>query len=69
MGFREATFEIDTFILIKALKEVSVATSLVEIITNKNLVQAQNYKFFDISHVKRQGNKPTHILAQLAKQK
>nr|POF09573.1 hypothetical protein CFP56_41711 [Quercus suber] len=54
MGFREVTFETDSLCLHNALKGVATSASLVETITDSILRQAQNYRFFDVSHVKRQ---------------
>ena len=67
MGFREVTYKTDSLSLHNALKGVSTTAALVEIIMDNILHQAQCYRSFDVSHVKRQGNKPTHILAQYAK--
>ena len=67
MGFREVTFETDSLNLFNALKGVSATASSVETITDNILFQAQNYSFFDVTHVRRKGNKPDHILVQYDK--
>ena len=67
MGFREVTFKTDSLNLFNALKGVSATTSSVETITDNILFQAQNYSYFDVTHVRRKGNKPDHILVQYAK--
>lgn len=53
MGFQEVTFETDSLSLHNALKGVSTIAAMVETITDSILCQAQNYRFFDVSHVKR----------------
>ena len=68
MGFREVTFETDSNHLCKILQGKVEADYSVETICESILMQVGSFRFVHFSHVKRQGNKPAHILAQFAKQ-
>ena len=68
MGFREVIFETDSMILCKSLLGTLEPPSSIETTISSILSLVQNFSFFKFSHVKRQGNRPAHILAQFAKQ-
>ena len=65
---REVIFETDSMILYKSLLGTLEPPSSIETIISSILSLVQNFSFFKFSHVKRQGNRPAHILAQFAKQ-
>ena len=67
MGFKEVTFEMDSLILYRSLLGTSKPPSSIETIISSILSIVQNFKIFSFSPVKRQGNRPAHILAQFAK--
>ena len=64
--FREVIFEGDSLNIYKAIQGSIVAPSSIQNIVYGILVQLQTFRSFDISHVKRQGNVPAHLLAQHA---
>ena len=64
--FREVIFEGDSLNICKAIQGSIVTPSSIQNIVYGILVQLQTFRSFDISHVKRQGNVPAHLLAQHA---
>ena len=68
MGFRDVYFKTDSSTLKNILKGLSEAPASIETIMDNILAQLGNFRFVSFSHVKRDGNRPTHILAQFAKQ-
>ena len=45
-----------------------MAPASIETITESILTQVDKFRFVSFTHVKRDGNRPAHILAQFAKQ-
>ena len=68
MGFREVFFETNSCTLKNILTGISVALASIETITESILAQVDRFRFVSFTHVKRDGNRPAHILAQFAKQ-
>ena len=68
MGFREVFFETNSCTLKNILTGISVALASIETITESILAQVDRFRFVSFTHVKRDGNRPSHILAQFAKQ-
>ncbi|KAL0014759.1 hypothetical protein SO802_001828 [Lithocarpus litseifolius] len=66
--FNEAIFETDSSHLCSILQGSSIAYFSVETICESIILQAESFRFVGFSLVKRKGNKPAHILAQVAKQ-
>lgn len=62
MGFRKVNFETDS------LTGTSEDPSSIEHITTSISLLIQKFKLSSFTHVKREGNRPAHILAQFAKQ-
>ena len=67
MGFREVYFETDSSTLKNILTGTSEAPAFIETVTDSILAQMAKFRFVSFIHVKRDGNKPAHILAQFAK--
>ena len=68
MGFREVYFEMDSSNLKNIFKGLSEAPASLEPVTASILAQLDKFCFVSFCHVKRDGNRPAHILAQFAKQ-
>ena len=68
MGFREVYFETDSFTLRNILTGTSEAPASIETVMDSILAQMEKFRFVSFTHVKRDGNRPAHILAQFAKQ-
>ena len=68
MGFREVYFETDSFTLRNILTGTSKAPASIETVMDSILAQMEKFRFVSFTHVKRDGNRPAHILAQFAKQ-
>ena len=68
MGFREVYFETDSLTLRNILTGTSEAPASIETIMDSILAQMEKFRFVSFTHVKRDGNRPAHILAQFAKQ-
>ncbi|XP_030943767.1 uncharacterized protein LOC115968497 [Quercus lobata] len=66
-GFREVYFETDSSTLKNILSGISEAPASIETITDNILAHLDNFHFVSFCHVKREGNRPAHILAQHAK--
>ena len=63
VGIREAEFERDSLVVCNALQGlVSPASSVVNVLGGF-LDRASHLKQWKVSHIKRQGNVPTHLLA------
>ena len=67
MRFREVYFETDSSTLKNILTGTSEAPASIETVTDSILAQMDKFCFVSFIHVKRDGNKPAHILAQFAK--
>ncbi|XP_065635361.1 uncharacterized protein LOC136070030 [Quercus suber] len=67
MGFREVYFKTNSSTLKNILTGTSKAPASIETITNSILAQMDKFHFVSFIHVKRDGNRPAHILAQFAK--
>ena len=63
MGFREVYFEIDSLTFRNILTGTSKAPTSIETITDSILDQMEKFRFVSFTHVKRDGNRPAHILA------
>ena len=50
------------------LTGLSDAPASLETVTDNILAQLDRFRFVSFCHVKREGNRPAHILAQFAKQ-
>ena len=68
MGFKEVYFETDSCTLKNILTGISMAPASIETIMESILAQVDKFRFVSFTHVKRDGNRPAHILAQFAKQ-
>ena len=68
MGFREVYFETDSLTLRNILTGTSDAPASIETVMDSILAQMEKFHFVSFTHVKRDGNRPAHILAQFAKQ-
>ena len=68
MGFREVYFKTDSSNLKNILTGLSEAPASLEPITASILAQLDKFRFISFCHVKRDGNRPGHILAKFAKQ-
>ena len=66
-GFREVYFETDSSTLENILTGITEAPASIETITDNILAHLDNFRFVSFCHVKREGNRPAHILAQYAK--
>ena len=63
MGFREVYFETDSFTLRNILTGTSEAPASIETVMDSILAQMEKFRFVSFTHVKRDGNRPAHILA------
>ena len=68
MGFREVYFETNSLTLRNILRGTSEAPASIETVMDSILAQMEKFRFVSFTHVKRDGNRPAHILAQFAKQ-
>ena len=68
VGIREVVFESDSLIICKALQGDGGAPSSIQNVLKGILELTTSLRSFSFSHVKRQGNVPTHLLAQFAKE-
>ncbi|KAL0006387.1 hypothetical protein SO802_013948 [Lithocarpus litseifolius] len=66
VSVREVIFEGDSSNICKAIQGSVTMPPSIQNIVYGILVQLQTFRYFDISHVKRQGNVPAHLLAQHA---
>ena len=67
MGFREVYFETDSSKLKNILTGLLEAPASLEPVTASIWAQLNKFRFVSFCHVKRDGNRPAHILAQFAK--
>ena len=67
MGVREVVFESNSKIIIVALQEVSKPLTIICNIIEGIQQKLQDFRRVQVNHVKREGNRPTHNLAQHAK--
>ena len=66
VGLRNGVFEGDSLLIINAVHGAGEAASSVQNIIQGVLRKVQSFRTFDFLHTKRQGNVPTHLLAQHA---
>ena len=66
VGIREAEFERDSLVVCNALQGLVSPPSSVVNVLGGFLDHASHLKQWKVSHIKRQGNVPTHLLAQHA---
>ena len=64
VGVREVIFECDSTIVAEALKGLSGPPTAISNIIEGIRHKLQDFRQVHISHVRWQGNRPTHILAQ-----
>ena len=67
VGIREAEFESDSLLVCNALQGLSSPPSSVMNVLARVMNQLSCFKQWKITHTKRQGNVPAHLLAQHAK--
>ena len=68
MGFREVYFETNSSNLKNILTGLSEAPASLEPVMASIWAQLNKFRFVSFFHVKRDGNRPAHILAKFAKQ-
>ena len=66
VGIKDFVLEGDSLIIVQALKECSHAPSTVSHLIYGILVECQEFRNVAFPSVKRQGNRPTHLLAKQA---
>ena len=66
VGLRDVVFEGDSQLIINAIHDIREAKASVQNIIHGVLRKAQCFRTFNFLHIKRQGNAPTHLLAQHA---
>ncbi|XP_065639048.1 uncharacterized protein LOC136071544 [Quercus suber] len=64
IGIWDIVVESDCLIMIQALKGTSAPPSVVSAVTQGILDLSMGFNRVEFSHVKRQGNKPAHVLAK-----
>ncbi|XP_065624659.1 uncharacterized protein LOC136065433 [Quercus suber] len=67
MGFRDIICETDSLSLYQALVGSTEAPTCIDTIVSSILLSIQHFCCISFSHVKRQGNRPAHILAQFTR--
>ena len=67
VGIREAEFESDSLLICNALQGLTSPPSLVMNVLSGVMNQVSYFRQWKITHTKRQGNVPAHLLAQHAK--
>ncbi|XP_075643888.1 uncharacterized protein LOC142615057 [Castanea sativa] len=63
---RDVTFEGDSQVICNAIHGLMEVTPSVQNVVSGILKRAQDFRTFDFSHTKRQGNTPAHVLAHHA---
>ena len=66
LSIRDFILEGDSLLVINALKELSPPPSFVAAIISSFLLVSQEFRHVVFSHVRRQGNRPVHLLAKYA---
>ena len=66
VGVRDVIFEGDSLMICNAIHGLTEAAPSVQNVITGILKCAQDFRTFDFSHTKRQGNTPAHVLAQHA---
>ena len=66
VGIRDAIFEGDSILVYNVVQGSGSASTTIQNIVTGILRQAQGFRTFAFSHIKRQGNVPAHVLAQYA---
>ena len=66
VGVREVVFKSDSKIIIDALQEVSEALATICYIIEGIQQKLQDFRSMQVNHVKQEGNRPAHNLAQHA---
>ena len=67
VGVHEVMFECDSLIVAEALNRTSEAPATISNIIDGIQLQMNNFRDTKVVHVKRQGNRSAHLLAQYAK--
>ena len=67
MGIREVIFECDSKIVSNALLGLCTPPMIISNILARVSLKFQDFRLVQVSHVRRQGNMPAHILAKHAK--
>ncbi|KAK9994081.1 hypothetical protein SO802_023784 [Lithocarpus litseifolius] len=63
---RDMTFEGDSLVICNAIHSLTEAAPSVQNVVTGILKRIQDFRTFAYSHTERQGNAPTHVLAQHA---
>ena len=66
VGIKKFVLEGDSLIIVQALKECSPAPSSVFALINGMLAECNEFRNMSFSHVRRQGNRPAHLLTKQA---
>ena len=66
IGIRDIVVESDSLLMIQALKGTTTPPSVVSAVTQGILDLSMGFNRVEFSHVKRQGNRPAHVLAKHA---
>ena len=67
MGLQEVIFECNSELVFWVLNGTSTPLLAISNIISACLIRLQDFRAVQFSHVRCQGNRPTHILAQFAK--
>ena len=67
IGIRDVIFEGDSLQVCNVMNGCSLAPPTVANVLEGIFLQLQSFRSFLFSHIKRDGNKPAHLLAQHAK--
>ena len=67
VGVQDVHFECDSLMLSNAIEGLSCRPIAISNIVSVICHRLHNFRFVQVSHVRREGNKPVHILAQYAK--
>ena len=67
VGIQDVDFETDSDILHGAFTSSITPPATILNIISSCLIRLQDFRFVQLTHVRRQGNKPAHILAHYAK--
>ena len=67
VGIRDAHFECDSLVVCDAVRGLSTPLAGISNIVSSMCLKLQDFHLVQVSHVKRSGNRPAHILAQYAR--
>ena len=66
VGIRDFVLEGDSLVIVQALKECSLARSSISALVYGMLAECNDFRNVGFSHVRRQDNRPAHLLAKQA---